>query len=316
MILIKRLDSLIDVQTLYAGKTDFFQSYEFHNIFINKFVNRDDLYILGFYTDGIFVGYGIFEKIGNMAVLSGMKKVFGNQDVTDFGDIVISHNYISKYQDIWEAIITWFKKNAFLKIQLDYVRENTPTFQFFKHQSIEQEVSPRVVLPASWEEYLEGLNRKDRKELKRKIKRLETVGHQYLFVTGFQENYFNEFVRLHKMSKLDKNEFMSQEMMDFFKDLARLNNSDWKTCFNFLNFNKTSVASVMTFESDDAIYAYNSGFNPEFNYYSAGLILHSKIINRAIIEKKKIYDFLRGKERYKFDLGGQPVTLYQININL
>ena len=47
-----------------------------------------------------------------------------------------------------------------------------------------------------------------------------------------------------------------------------------------------------------------------------GIVLNDLIIQRLIINDKTFFDFLKGTERYKFDLGGEPVQLYDLNICL
>ena len=59
---------------------------------------------------------------------------------------------------------------------------------------------------------------------------------------------------------------------------------------------------------------YNSGYDPSYSFYSVGLLLKAQSIHWAIEQGKKKYDFLRGNERYKYDLGAKNLRLYRIEI--
>ena len=56
---------------------------------------------------------------------------------------------------------------------------------------------------------------------------------------------------------------------------------------------------------------YNSGFDPRLARFSPGLLLKAYLIKKAIEEKYQIFDFLRGDERYKFNLGAEKRDLFK-----
>jgi len=83
-----------------------------------------------------------------------------------------------------------------------------------------------------------------------------------------------------------------------------------------LEIDQVPVSSVLFFENNDELLLYNSGFNPAYKQYSVGLLLKSLLIKYAIKTEKKRVDFLRGGERYKYDLGSQDRFLYSAVIDL
>lgn len=122
---------------------------------------------------------------------------------------------------------------------------------------------------------------------------------------------FEEFVRLHRLSDASKNQFMTQQMKVFFKELLSLPIPGWQQKLAFLSIKDKPVASVFYFENERAVLLYNSGYDPEQKYYSAGLLLTAYLIRKSIENHKEKFDFLRGSERYKYDLGGKDERLYQ-----
>lgn len=248
------------------------------------------------------------------AVLLGMKPVLNNQEITDFGDI----GPISE-DDLRQSIQTLRDVHHVSSIQFDYIKESSPLFKILstisKTSPILQEVSPYIVLPDSWEIYLESLERTDRKELKRKFRRLETIAHTFRFIDSKRDEDFEEFVRLHRLSDASKNQFMTEPMKNFFRELLALEIPGWQQKLAVLSIEEKPVSSVFYFESEKEILLYNSGYDPEQKFYSVGLLLIASLIKKSIENHKSKFDFLRGNERYKYDLGAKDERLFQFIIS-
>ena len=52
----------------------------------------------------------------------------------------------------------------------------------------------------------------------------------------------------------------------------------------------------------------------ELRAVSPGLVLVAKLIERSMSEGMRRFDFLRGRERYKFDLGAEALPLHSMTI--
>lgn len=276
-----------------------FQTQEYRNLFKKHFI-ADPLSCIQLEN----IEYEIHPD--KRAVLVGMKPVLGGQEITDFS--------IENINKIEKIHTTLKNKYGIQTIQYDYIRENSAAFHTLQsitqNPPIKQEVAPNILLPNTWEKYLESLERTDRKELKRKFKRLETIPHQFYY----SNTSFEDFIRLHKLSDFAKEKFMTPSMELFFHDLLTLSIPNWSQKIATLTIEGVVVAAVYYFENEDSILLYNSGFDPERKYYSVGLLLIAQLIHHAIDNKKKTFDFLRGNERYKYDLGGKDVNLYKFEI--
>jgi CelD/BcsL family acetyltransferase involved in cellulose biosynthesis len=64
------------------------------------------------------------------------------------------------------------------------------------------------------------------------------------------------------------------------------------------------------------VYLYNSGYDPEYGYLSAGLLSKLLSIKDSIERVRKCYDFLKGPEEYKYRLGGREIPIYTCQIVL
>ncbi len=325
MLLVRKIATFQELKSyrLPENKYALFQSIWYLETFAKHFCKQEEIILLGIFDGEEIIGYGAFEQSDRKVLLLGMKPVLSGEEVTDYGALYFKRRVKSEMLEAWRRIWEWFKENNFLSLQLDYLREDATLYmglingEFnFESQTIkQQEVAPYIELPATWGEYLTSLDRKDRKELKRKMNRLDMIKNFRVCSEETVEQDFEEFIRLHRLSDPQKNKFMSQEMKNFFKDLFQVKKENWETNLCFLQIEDKNVAALMTFELEDKIFAYNSGYDPEYNYYSVGLLLQAFKIKQAIRDKKIRYDFLRGKERYKYDLGAKNLKLYKVVIS-
>ena len=86
--------------------------------------------------------------------------------------------------------------------------------------------------------------------------------------------------------------------------------------YKALNTDKGVVSTAFCYENTNGCYLYNSSRDNEFNSLNPGIVLNDLIIQGLIRNGKSFFDFLKGTERYKFDLGGKSVQLYDLNLIL
>lgn len=171
-------------------------------------------------------------------------------------------------------------------------------------------------LPDSWEGYLQMLSGKQRHEVRRKLRRLE---QQAAFRFRLAETppavagAVDEFAALFRRNRSDKAAFMTSAMEGYFRSLAeRLP----ETRIGVLDVDGTPAAAVMCFDHRGVRYLYNSGFDAALSHLSVGLLCKVLSIREAIARRLKAYDFLKGDEPYKRQLGGRPVALYRCRIDI
>lgn len=184
----------------------------------------------------------------------------------------------------------------------------------------ETDRSPFVPLPASWESYVESLGKKERHELRRKVRRAgEALPGASFRVVGTREELsrdFPAFLALHRKSHAGKRDFMDDRMARFFREAAEgLLDAGWLR-LAFLSAGSEDVAAAFQLAWRGALLLYNSGFDPGMRSASPGLVLVARCIEDAIGEGMREYDFLRGRERYKYDLGGRDRIVFRATVRL
>jgi hypothetical protein len=264
---------------------------------------------------------GYFDKLGEQLILLGMRPVLGGQELTDYGD-VIYHGDINKGLGVklWGETMSYLSTMGIKSIRLDYLRADSPTLLFLKGLSnieiSDQEVAPFIELKDGFEAILNRINKKDRQELKRKLRRLSSIETNFEVIENISDHDFHEFIRLHKLSDPAKEKFMSLAMEGYFHKLIKLKLTHWKLNLAFLKIEGKNAATVLFFSNGKVLMGYNSGYDPLFNYYSPGLMSKAKLMQWAISKGYETFDTLRGNERYKYDLGAIDLKLYKAIIKL
>ena len=181
----------------------------------------------------------------------------------------------------------------------------------------QEETSAVLPLPSTWDEYLASLISKERHELKRKRRRLEREHPDARFRTATPETLeadFKTFVEMHRGAEGHKGHFMKPEIATFFRRLAEAFMPLGWLRLDLLEVGDTAVASTFGFEIERKFYLYNSAYEPDAARLSPGLVLVSELVKTSIEKGLEVFDFLRGPERYKYQLGAQAVPLNNVRI--
>lgn len=163
-------------------------------------------------------------------------------------------------------------------------------------------------LPATYDEYLHGLGKKERHETRRKRRRLtEALGEPRLVTFDHPGPALIRFFRLHRMAEGGKGEFMTPKMMRFFTDL--LAQPGWQLDTLYGDGNRIAAA-VIGFMNDEGYFLYNSAYDVELRHLSPGVVLLNSLIERSIEAGHQVFDFLKGDETYKYRMGAEPRPLF------
>jgi len=181
----------------------------------------------------------------------------------------------------------------------------------------QEETSAVLPLPTDWDAYLASLDSKQRHELRRKRRRLEREHPDAVLRTATPESLerdFKTFVGMHRGAEGHKGHFMRPEIATFFWRLAEAYMARGWLRLDLLEVGGTAVASTFGFEIERKFYLYNSAYEPDAARLSPGLVLVSELVKGSIEKGLELFDFLRGPERYKYELGAQAVPLNNVQI--
>lgn len=182
----------------------------------------------------------------------------------------------------------------------------------------QEETSAVLVLPDDWDSYLASLDSKNRHELKRKARRLGRDHPDARFRTATSESLDEDlktFIDMHRGAEGHKGHFMRPEIATFFERMAEEFDPLGWLQMDFLEIGERAVASTYAFRLGHTFYLYNSSYEPDAARLSPGLVLVSELVKRSIDDDEiKVFDFLRGPERYKYQLGAEAVPLNNVRV--
>jgi len=259
--------------------------------------------------------------IASLAKSGDTVAFMGSQDTFDYNDFPIRPGH---EEGFYKALLECMEEQDCRMLRLDSLRESSPTLELFPEMArgqgytvdIEQEdVTSGIDLPGTWDEYLGLLNKKDRHELRRKLRRMDsqTDWKWYSISEPAQvKERLSEFITLMRQSRTDKDEFMTPERERFFYNITQRMAELGQLQLYFLDMDGSSVATSLCFDYGGSRLLYNSGYDPEYGYFSVGLLLNAMCLKDAIDRGIAYFDFLRGPEPYKAHLGGQQRSLYQM----
>lgn len=181
------------------------------------------------------------------------------------------------------------------------------------------DVCPVVQLPGTWEEYLEMLDGKQRREIRRKLRHAGGSETADWYIVGPEHDLeveMEDFLDLMAASSQDKADFLIPRMRDFFRQLARvLYDAGWLQLI-FLHVGGRKAAAYLNFIYNNRVMVYNSGLDwRTFPNLGAGIILTAYVIRHAIEQGYTVFDFMQGDERYKYQFGGQDVEVRRLLVH-
>ncbi len=257
----------------------------------------------------------------------GKFSLVGCVDVSDYLDIIVIKDRESA---IYSALLDTLMGSAFPqwdRIRLCTLPSSSPTNSLLKKLADERglktswqlhDVSPLIELPSTWEEYLDRIDKKQRHEIRRKLRRVEEAGGRWTVVSSGHEleRAVVDFIELHKKSMPDKHLFMDERMQGFFVDLALVLERRGWVQLEFLEIGGERAAGLFNLVYNNRLMVYNSGYDPaKYGAYSPGMTLLAESIRGAIAAGRTHFDLLRGAEEYKYRFGARNTEVNELDLN-
>ncbi|MBN1537193.1 MAG: GNAT family N-acetyltransferase [Anaerolineales bacterium] len=176
---------------------------------------------------------------------------------------------------------------------------------------------PIVALPGDWDTYLADIDKKQRHEIRRKIRRAQEseVAVRWYIVQDedLLDNGIEELFRL--MAQDDaKRAFLTEAMRQQMRAIIKIAFEHGWLQLAFLEVGGEKAAVYLNFDYDNRIWVYNSGIDTNFGAYSPGWVLVSYLLQWANEHGRQAFDFMRGSEDYKYRFGGVDRFIIRVKI--
>jgi predicted N-acyltransferase len=240
----------------------------------------------------------------------------GSIEISDYLDLIVraeDHGrflsglldfLISSENDNWSAL-DWYN-----------IPDSSPTLAVLRAESEKrgwthhEEVyrpTPRIPLNDSFEEYLSHIEKKQRHEIRRKMRRAAESEKQVRFhvidSTVNIETETNAFFELMTQDP-NKEKFLHPEMREQMTVTIRNAFERGYLWLAFLEIDGVKAAASLNFDYRNKLWGYNSGVGREHMELSPGWVLLAHVIQWCCENGRYEFDFMRGDEEYKYRFGG------------
>ncbi|MEC7920546.1 MAG: GNAT family N-acetyltransferase [Chloroflexota bacterium] len=234
----------------------------------------------------------------------------GGQDLFDYHDFIYKKELDSK--KVKEVIDYCFSDLEVKNLKFKSIVEESLTHKLIisscnelglRVSSSHEDLSPYLDLKNPFDDYLMNLNKKNRHEIRRKMKRLKSAGN--ILIKQCSKNEVSDWIEIFfklMTQNPEKETFLNDKRKSFMKNIISNSIENQFGELNFLLINEKPVATTFFFKQKSKLSVYNSGYDSSFSSYSVGLMNHVYNISNysGIISE---IDFLRGSEDYKFRIG-------------
>jgi len=253
----------------------------------------------------------IVEHEGQSALM-----LVGSIEISDYLDLIVREQDVSRFlselidflassqPDNW-SIIDWYN-----------IPDASPTRASLKaefekrgwayHAEIYRP-TPRIALNGSFEEYLSRVEKKQRHEIRRKMRRAAESDLNVRFIVVAKdadiENEINTFFDL-MVQDPNKANFLHPAMREQMTVTMRTAFEQGYLWLAYLEVDGIKVAASLNFDYKNKLWGYNSGVSRAHMELSPGWVLLSHVIQWCCENGRYEFDFMRGDEDYKYRFGG------------
>jgi CelD/BcsL family acetyltransferase involved in cellulose biosynthesis len=252
----------------------------------------------------------------------------GGEEIADYLDVIAPADQMDAAIRAMWGFLKSAASPQWAQAILSNIPEWTPTPNRLKSLALESgmkaevtqiDVCPIVNLPESFEAYLAQIDKKQRHEINRKLRRAEGGEDKvtwYIVDSSRDIDVETEsFMALMASAAEDKAKFLTPKMREAFKDLFAVMHRSGFLQLAFLEINGKKASAYAQFDYANRIWVYNSGFDVDSaSTLSPGWVLLAKLIDQAIQNKRAVYDFMQGNEIYKYRFGGKDTGVFRVTL--
>jgi CelD/BcsL family acetyltransferase involved in cellulose biosynthesis len=165
---------------------------------------------------------------------------------------------------------------------------------------------PYIPLPGDWEKYIGSIDKKQRHEIRRKMRRAEEY---YLplrwYITQDSSMLDQEMDGFLDLMACDPNKakFLTPAMRAQMHLIVQAAHRAGWLQLAFIEVNGEKAAGYLNFDYMNHIWVYNSGLDFRFSELSLGWVLLGYLLEWANEHNRQYFDFMRGYEQYKYRFG-------------
>ncbi len=232
----------------------------------------------------------------------------------DFLPFDAAQGELSSFEDRWSAL-DWYNLPD-TSPTLAALRAEAEKRGWTHHEEIYRP-TPRIPLNGSFEDYLARIDKKQRHEIRRKMRRAaESEKNVRFYIVDGNENIdseINAFFDLMVQSP-DKEKFLHPAMREQMTATFQNAHRQGYLWLAFLEVDGATTAASINFDYRNKLWGYNSGVSSEHRELSPGWVLLAHTIQWCCDNGRYEFDFMRGDEEYKYRFGGVNKYVMRVRV--
>lgn len=240
----------------------------------------------------------------------------GSIEISDYLDLIVCKQDLPRFlSDLLDFLIS-FQGGNWSGLDWYNLPDSSPTLAALKAESekrgwtYHEEIyrpTPRIPLNGSFDEYLSRIDKKQRHEIRRKMRRASESELNVHFIIADKdsdiESEMNSFFHL-MVQDSSKAGFLTPLMREQMTVTIRNAFAHGYLWLAFLEIEGVKVAASLNFDYKNKLWGYNSGVSREHMELSPGWVLLANTIQWCCENGRYEFDFMRGDEEYKYRFGG------------
>lgn len=241
--------------------------------------------------------------------------LLGSSEISDYLDILARPEDLPGFIEALLAYLDSPQAPAWQVLDFYNLLEDSPTLPELERAAATKgwravreplQHCPYIPLPGDWETYLAAIDKKQRHEIRRKMRRAEEseVPTRWYIVEDETtlDAEIDAFLQLMAHDP-EKQRFLTETMrLQMRASIHAAYRAGWLQ-LAFLTVGGKKAAAYLNFDYDNRIWVYNSGLDFAFRDLSPGWVLLGYLLQWANGQKRAAFDFMRGDEEYKYRFG-------------
>lgn len=253
--------------------------------------------------------------------------LMGSIEISDYLDLITRTDSIQQNVDELLKYLVTGDVPAWEVLDFYNILEDSPTIPALKSSaeklglefSSEQlQHCPYIPLPGDWERYLANINKKQRHEIRRKMRRAsEHTPPVSWHIVDDESNLDSEIDAFLQLMAQDpeKAKFLTTVMRSQMRSTVHAAYKAGWLQLSFLQVGDQKVAGYLNFDFAGHLWVYNSGINFDHQELSPGWVLLGHLLKWANENGRHFFDFMRGDEDYKYRFGAVDRFIFRLKVS-
>lgn len=252
--------------------------------------------------------------------------LLGSIEISDYLDLIVRADDLSRFLSGLLDFLASDSAPAWSAFDWYNLFDDSPTLDTLEAESAKRgwgftsepfRPALYVPLPGDFEEYLMNIDKKQRHEIRRKIRRAEGDGRPVRWYIVEDESTLDaEIDDLLALMTNDhhKEDFLTEVMRTQMRTSVHAAFQAGWLQLAFMEVGGAKAAGYLNFDYGNRIWVYNSGLDFEYGDLSPGWVLLGYLLEWANEHGRKEFDFMRGDERYKYKFGGVKRDVMRVRV--